>query len=148
MAGRIANAGAGLGKFPARSAARDGPRVRATLRGHPPEIVRRDGTRLTRDAGDLFGSHAGGRPAAGTLLQAAGDRREGPRALRGAQPQDVARKKGAEGRDGAVDPHLAGEPRSVSCQMAQWTLIWLENPEVFPAWVEIRKRYCSSTDST
>ena len=32
--------------------------------------------------------------------------------------------------------------------MAQWMLVWLENPEVFPAWVEIRKRYSSSTDST
>src|ERR1017187_4211735 len=115
MAGRPAHAGADLGKLPARSAARDGPRVRATLRGGPPEIVRRAGTRLTRDAGDLFGSHAGGRPAAGTLLQAAGDRREGPRRPRGAQPQGVARKKGAEGRDGAVDARLAGEPRSVSC---------------------------------
>jgi hypothetical protein len=23
--------------------------------------------------------------------------------------------------------------------MAQWMLVWLENPEVFPAWVEARK---------
>jgi hypothetical protein len=33
-------------------------------------------------------------------------------------------------------------------EMVQWMLVWLETPEVFPAWVEIRKRYCSSTDST
>jgi hypothetical protein len=25
-------------------------------------------------------------------------------------------------------------------EMAQWMLVWLENPEVFPAWVELRKR--------
>jgi hypothetical protein len=24
--------------------------------------------------------------------------------------------------------------------MAQWMLVWLENPEVFPAWVAARKR--------
>ena len=23
--------------------------------------------------------------------------------------------------------------------MVQWMLVWLENPEVFPAWVEARK---------
>ncbi len=33
-------------------------------------------------------------------------------------------------------------------EMVQWMLVWLENPEVFPAWVEIRKRYSSATDST
>lgn len=25
-------------------------------------------------------------------------------------------------------------------EMAEWMLVWLENPEVFPAWVEARKR--------
>ena len=25
-------------------------------------------------------------------------------------------------------------------EMAQWMLVWLENPEVFPAWVEARKK--------
>ncbi len=25
-------------------------------------------------------------------------------------------------------------------EMAQWMLVWLENPEVFPAWLEARKR--------
>jgi hypothetical protein len=24
--------------------------------------------------------------------------------------------------------------------MARWMLVWLENPEVFPVWVEARKR--------
>jgi hypothetical protein len=31
--------------------------------------------------------------------------------------------------------------------MAAWMLVWLENPEVFPAWVETRKRFCGSTAS-
>jgi len=25
-------------------------------------------------------------------------------------------------------------------EMAQWMLVWLENPEVFPAWVDARKK--------
>ena len=25
-------------------------------------------------------------------------------------------------------------------EMIQWMLVWLENPEVFPAWVEARKK--------
>lgn len=29
-------------------------------------------------------------------------------------------------------------------EMAQWMLVWLENPEVFPAWVEARKKAPSS----
>jgi hypothetical protein len=28
-------------------------------------------------------------------------------------------------------------------EMVQWMLVWLENPEVFPAWVEARKRALS-----
>ncbi len=32
------------------------------------------------------------------------------------------------------------EKRAVKEEMAAWTLVWLENPEVFPAWVEARKR--------
>ena len=28
-------------------------------------------------------------------------------------------------------------------EMAQWMLVWLENPEVFPAWVDARKRAIS-----
>jgi hypothetical protein len=40
------------------------------------------------------------------------------------------------------------EKKAQKEEMAHWMLVWLENPDVFPAWVEIRKRYCSSTDST
>ncbi|MGA7234361.1 MAG: hypothetical protein WBY44_01695 [Bryobacteraceae bacterium] len=29
--------------------------------------------------------------------------------------------------------------RAEKAEMAQWMLVWLENPEVFPAWVEARK---------
>jgi hypothetical protein len=40
------------------------------------------------------------------------------------------------------------EKRAQKDEMVQWMLVWLENPEVFPTWVEIRKRYSSVTDST
>jgi hypothetical protein len=33
------------------------------------------------------------------------------------------------------------DERVLKEEMAQWMLVWLENPEVFPAWVEIRKRH-------
>ena len=36
--------------------------------------------------------------------------------------------------------HLAAEKREMKDQMVQWMLVWLENPGVFPAWVEARKR--------
>ena len=48
----------------------------------------------------------------------------------------------------ARSPKTAPDKQAQKNEMAQWMLVWLENPEVFPAWVEIRKRYCSSTDST
>lgn len=34
----------------------------------------------------------------------------------------------------------APERQETKEEMVQWMLIWLENPEVFPAWVEARKR--------
>ena len=48
----------------------------------------------------------------------------------------------------ARNPKTPPEKKAQKDEMAQWMLVWLENPEVFPAWVDIRKRYCSSTDST
>jgi hypothetical protein len=30
-------------------------------------------------------------------------------------------------------------------EMVQWMLVWLENPEIFPAWVEARKRALTPT---
>jgi hypothetical protein len=40
----------------------------------------------------------------------------------------------------AANPKTAPEKRAVKIEMAQWMLVWLENPEVFPAWVDARKR--------
>jgi hypothetical protein len=48
----------------------------------------------------------------------------------------------------ARSPKTAPEKQAQKNEMAQWMLVWLENPAVFPVWVEIRKRYSSSTDST
>ena len=39
----------------------------------------------------------------------------------------------------AVTPRSTPEKRTEKEEMAQWMLVWLENPEVFPAWVEARK---------
>uniref|UniRef100_Q01QZ3 Uncharacterized protein n=1 Tax=Solibacter usitatus (strain Ellin6076) TaxID=234267 RepID=Q01QZ3_SOLUE len=33
-------------------------------------------------------------------------------------------------------------------EMAQWMLVWLENPEVFPAWVEARKKQMGARMAT
>ena len=40
----------------------------------------------------------------------------------------------------ARSTRLAPEKRQMKEEMAQWMLVWLENPEVFPAWVAARKR--------
>jgi hypothetical protein len=32
-------------------------------------------------------------------------------------------------------------------EMAQWMLVWLENPEVFPAWIGARKKTLSPSSS-
>jgi hypothetical protein len=38
------------------------------------------------------------------------------------------------------NPSTPPEKRAEKEEMAQWMLVWLENPEVYPAWVEARKR--------
>lgn len=43
----------------------------------------------------------------------------------------------------AANPKTAAEKQAEKTEMAQWMLVWLENPEVFPAWVEARKRVLS-----
>jgi len=48
----------------------------------------------------------------------------------------------------ARDSRTAPEKKARKEEMAHWMLVWLENPEVFPAWVDVRKRYSSVTDST
>ncbi len=40
----------------------------------------------------------------------------------------------------AGNPRTAPEKQAQKEEMAQWMLVWLENPEVFPAWVDARKR--------
>jgi hypothetical protein len=40
----------------------------------------------------------------------------------------------------ARNPRSPAEARAKKEEMAQWMLVWLENPPVFPAWVEARKR--------
>lgn len=40
----------------------------------------------------------------------------------------------------AANSGTAESKRAEKAEMAQWMLVWLENPEVFPAWAEARKR--------
>jgi hypothetical protein len=40
----------------------------------------------------------------------------------------------------AANPRTSEEKKAAKTEMAQWMLVWLENPDVFPAWVEARKR--------
>ena len=40
----------------------------------------------------------------------------------------------------AAAPRTSPERRAQKEEMAQWMLVWLENPEVFPAWVDARKK--------
>jgi hypothetical protein len=40
----------------------------------------------------------------------------------------------------AANPRTPEQKRAEKAEMAQWMLVWLENPEVFPAWAEARKR--------
>ena len=39
------------------------------------------------------------------------------------------------------------EKKALKEEMVEWMLVWLENPEVFPAWVEARKRAVSKAPS-
>ncbi len=39
----------------------------------------------------------------------------------------------------AQNPGTPPEKQEQKQEMAQWMLVWLENPEVFPAWVDARK---------
>jgi hypothetical protein len=40
----------------------------------------------------------------------------------------------------AASPRTSPERKADKKEMAQWMLVWLENPDVFPAWVEARLR--------
>jgi len=65
---------------------------------------------------------------------AAGDRRR----ARYCRRQVIAAKDRA--RYQARAPRAAPENKARKEEMAQWMLVWLENPEVFPAWVDARRR--------
>jgi hypothetical protein len=40
----------------------------------------------------------------------------------------------------AGNPRCSPEKQALKEEMAKWMLVWLENPEVFPAWVDARKK--------
>ena len=40
----------------------------------------------------------------------------------------------------AASPRTSPEKKAEKQEMAQWMLVWLEDPAVFPAWLEARKR--------
>ena len=46
----------------------------------------------------------------------------------------------------AASPRTAPGKKAEKQEMAEWMLVWLENPEVFPAWVEARKRVTGTPD--
>jgi hypothetical protein len=68
-----------------------------------------------------------------TAAGAAGDRER----ARYCRKQVIAAKDRAKFL--AKNPRTADGKRAEKEEMAQWMLVWLENPEVFPAWVEARK---------
>ncbi len=74
-----------------------------------------------------------------TEANAAGDRQR----ARYARRQVIAAKDRA--RFLARNPRTPPEKRAAKEEMAQWMLVWLENPEVFAAWVEARKRAMAAT---
>jgi len=39
----------------------------------------------------------------------------------------------------AQNPRIGPEKQAEKAEMVEWMLVWLENPEVFPPWVEARK---------
>ena len=44
----------------------------------------------------------------------------------------------------AAAPRTPPDKQAEKAEMAEWMLVWLENPEVFPAWAEARKKATSS----
>ena len=42
----------------------------------------------------------------------------------------------------AQNPSTTPAKQAEKQEMVQWMLVWLENPEVFPAWVDARKKAC------
>jgi hypothetical protein len=75
--------------------------------------------------------------AAYSEAAAAGDRDR----LRYCRRQVIAAKDRAKFL--AANPRTPPEKQTEKNEMAQWMLVWLENPEVFPAWVDARKKAMS-----
>ena len=48
----------------------------------------------------------------------------------------------------AANPRTPAEKKAEKAEMVEWMLVWLENPAVFPAWVEARKRAQEALPST
>jgi hypothetical protein len=69
-----------------------------------------------------------------SAAQAAGDRDR----ARYCRRQVIAAKDRAKFM--AANPRTDEAKRAEKAEMAQWMLVWLENPEVFPAWADARKR--------
>ena len=112
VAGAADAAGAGFGELPAGPAARYRAAVRPAVRGHPAAHVRGAGGIAARDAGVY------------TAAIEAGDRDR----ARYCRRQVIAAKDRAKFLAG-----VRGHPGEAGRrEMAQWMLVWLENPEVFP----------------
>ena len=73
-----------------------------------------------------------GRIYAGAI--AAGDRER----ARYCRRQVIAAKDRA--KFAAASPRTVPEKQAGKQEMAQWMLVWLDDPAVFPAWLEARKR--------
>ncbi len=43
---------------------------------------------------------------------------------------------------------FAARKKPEKLEMAEWMLVWLENPEVFPAWVDARKKVTGAQSSS
>jgi hypothetical protein len=48
----------------------------------------------------------------------------------------------------AQTPRTTPEKKALKEEMVQWMLVWLENPEVFPAWVATRKRVLGALNAS
>jgi hypothetical protein len=69
-----------------------------------------------------------------TEAQSANDRER----ARYARRQVIAAKDRAKFL--AANPRTPEDKRALKQEMVEWMLVWLDNPEVFPAWVKARKR--------
>jgi hypothetical protein len=47
----------------------------------------------------------------------------------------------------AHNPRTSPQKQAQKEEMTRWMLVWLENPEVFPAWVEARKKVIALQDT-